>query len=166
MTQEVAQLGSWESTPGDPFIYLSRAAQAIFSNDYVDNKITREKFYERVVSEDVDKITKAMKAAIDSASGVQVDFRVNRDDGQQRVLFLNLEPQMEDGVLIKMVGVFQDITDRREAEDHIHRLSHYDGVTGLENRSYFIDRLAQKIRYADERKKGIALSEPEIATRN
>ena len=157
MTQEVAQLGSWESTPGDPFIYLSRAAQAIFSNDYVDNKITREKFYERVVSEDVDKITKAMKAAIDSASGVQVDFRVNRDDGQQRVLFLNLEPQMEDGVLIKMVGVFQDITDRREAEDHIHRLSHYDGVTGLENRSYFIDRLAQKIRYADERKKGIAV---------
>jgi diguanylate cyclase (GGDEF)-like protein/PAS domain S-box-containing protein len=37
--------------------------------------------------------------------------------------------------------VFRDITDRKQAEDEIHRLAFFDQLTGLGNRRYLIDRI-------------------------
>jgi diguanylate cyclase (GGDEF)-like protein/PAS domain S-box-containing protein len=37
--------------------------------------------------------------------------------------------------------VFRDISDRKRAEDEIHRLAFFDQLTGLGNRRYLIDRL-------------------------
>jgi diguanylate cyclase (GGDEF)-like protein/PAS domain S-box-containing protein len=39
--------------------------------------------------------------------------------------------------------VFRDITDRKQAEDKIHRLAFFDQLTGLGNRRYLIDRITE-----------------------
>ncbi len=39
------------------------------------------------------------------------------------------------------VGIFSDITDRKQAEEEIHRLAFYDALTGLPNRRLLLDRM-------------------------
>jgi diguanylate cyclase (GGDEF)-like protein/PAS domain S-box-containing protein len=41
-----------------------------------------------------------------------------------------------------------DITERKQTEDQMLRMAHYDGLTGLPNRTLFYDRLAQDIKKA------------------
>jgi diguanylate cyclase (GGDEF)-like protein len=42
--------------------------------------------------------------------------------------------------ITQYVGIFSDITARKQAEDEIHNLAFYDALTGLPNRRLFIDR--------------------------
>ncbi|HJW23844.1 MAG TPA: PAS domain S-box protein [Rhodocyclaceae bacterium] len=44
------------------------------------------------------------------------------------------------------VGVFTDITQKKETEQHLERLAHYDALTSLPNRGLFRDRLEQAVR--------------------
>ncbi|OAN44068.1 histidine kinase [Paramagnetospirillum marisnigri] len=55
------------------------------------------------------------------------------------------------------VAVFTDITHRKEDEERIWRQANYDPLTGLPNRSLFLDRLSQAVRQAKRESKGFAL---------
>ncbi|QKE39794.2 MAG: EAL domain-containing protein [Ferrovum myxofaciens] len=48
-----------------------------------------------------------------------------------------------DGQVTNYVGVFSDITLRKEADEKIHQLAFYDPLTGLPNRRLLHDRLQQ-----------------------
>ena len=41
------------------------------------------------------------------------------------------------------VGIFSDITERKEGEERMRYLAHYDALTGLPNRTLLLDRLQQ-----------------------
>lgn len=49
------------------------------------------------------------------------------------------------GNILGMVHVFRDITERKQAEEHIHQLAFYDPLTQLPNRRLLLDRLAQGV---------------------
>ncbi len=43
------------------------------------------------------------------------------------------------------VGIFSDITERKQAEERVRHLAHYDALTDLPNRTLFHDRLQQAL---------------------
>ncbi len=57
-----------------------------------------------------------------------------------------------EGETTHYIGIFSDVTERKEAEARIHHLAHHDALTGLPNRLLLQDRLGQAIREA--RRKG------------
>ncbi|MHB1591039.1 MAG: bifunctional diguanylate cyclase/phosphodiesterase, partial [Sulfuricella sp.] len=57
-----------------------------------------------------------------------------------------------DGQLTNYVGVFSDITLRKETEEKIHQLAFYDPLTKLPNRSLLRDRLQQTLTYSTRHK--------------
>jgi diguanylate cyclase (GGDEF)-like protein/PAS domain S-box-containing protein len=53
--------------------------------------------------------------------------------------------------------LFRDISRRRADEENLHRLAHYDNLTGLPNRAFFFDRLEHAIGRARRDERGLAL---------
>jgi diguanylate cyclase (GGDEF)-like protein/PAS domain S-box-containing protein len=66
-------------------------------------------------------------------------------------LTINVVRDAQGGVS-HFVGVFTDMTERRRAEQEMHRLAYYDALTGLPNRTLFADRL--HLAMATARKEG------------
>lgn len=48
-----------------------------------------------------------------------------------------------DGTALRAVGIAQDITERKAAEEHINTLAYYDPLTGLPNRRLLRDCMKQ-----------------------
>ena len=63
----------------------------------------------------------------------------------------------ETGKLTHYVGMFTDITERKQAEQRIAHLAHHDPLTGLANRTSFESRLEQAIADARRYERQIAL---------
>jgi diguanylate cyclase (GGDEF)-like protein/PAS domain S-box-containing protein len=56
-----------------------------------------------------------------------------------------------------LVAVARDITERKEAEQRLLKLAHFDTLTGLPNRSQFYDSLTHSLRQAGEHKWSLAV---------
>jgi diguanylate cyclase (GGDEF)-like protein/PAS domain S-box-containing protein len=56
-----------------------------------------------------------------------------------------------------LVAVARDITERKEAEQRLLKLAHFDTLTGLPNRSQFYDSLVHSLRQAGEHKWSLAV---------
>jgi diguanylate cyclase (GGDEF)-like protein/PAS domain S-box-containing protein len=61
------------------------------------------------------------------------------------------------GQIAHHVAVFSDITHRKEDEERVWRQANFDALTGLPNRSLFIDRLTQAVRQSRREEKRFAL---------
>lgn len=62
-----------------------------------------------------------------------------------------------DGKLYGTTIVFRDIAARKAVEENVQRLAYYDMLTGLPNRSLFIDRLEQELIKTQRRRQRMAL---------
>ncbi|HCY63968.1 MAG TPA: hypothetical protein DHV59_14290 [Oxalobacteraceae bacterium] len=49
------------------------------------------------------------------------------------------------GKTIGVLGMYEDITERKHLEQKLEQMAHYDSLTGLPNRAYFYDQLKQAI---------------------
>jgi diguanylate cyclase (GGDEF)-like protein/PAS domain S-box-containing protein len=56
----------------------------------------------------------------------------------------------EAGAPIRMIGGMKDVTDRARLEENLRRLAFYDPLTGLPNRTSFLDRLREALRSGAE----------------
>jgi diguanylate cyclase (GGDEF)-like protein/PAS domain S-box-containing protein len=63
----------------------------------------------------------------------------------------------QDGKVIGVASLVDDITERKMSEDMIWKQANFDSLTGLPNRNMFHDRLAQEILKADRDKRPLAL---------
>jgi diguanylate cyclase (GGDEF)-like protein/PAS domain S-box-containing protein len=81
-----------------------------------------------------------------------------RKNGELYIEWLSLSMVNDaHGAASHYVGMFSDITVRKQAEDQVRRLAHYDVLTGLPNRSLLLDRLDQLIEISrrDTHKVGV-----------
>ena len=58
---------------------------------------------------------------------------------------------------IHYVGIFSDITERKQAEERVRHLAHYDALTDLPNRTLFHDRLQQSLIQAQRNHEQVAV---------
>ncbi|GBC60278.1 hypothetical protein DENIS_1229 [Desulfonema ishimotonii] len=56
----------------------------------------------------------------------------------------------ESGQITRLVGIFSDLSSKKQAEDALYRLTNYDSLTNLANRSLFRERLKRALPAADE----------------
>lgn len=63
----------------------------------------------------------------------------------------------EDGSIYRRIAIFSDITKVKEVDDIVWRHSNYDALTGLPNRSLFLDHLQRVCKKTEDTNRRVAL---------
>jgi diguanylate cyclase (GGDEF)-like protein/PAS domain S-box-containing protein len=86
------------------------------------------------------------------------DETQSRPDGSLLWLRTNKLPLWDrEGKVIGVIGTYEDITERKVAEERVQYLAYYDALTGLPNRTLLQDRLTKALASARRRKDKVAL---------
>ena len=130
-----AQMGTWNWLIGRE-VSWSPETKRIFGLSEADCEITPQLFFERLHSDDREKVKQAMTRAIQEDTQYEVEFRIVRPDGQLRwVMAKGHTVAAEAGQSARMLGINMDITQRKaaeiEAEEHRQQLSHLTRVAML-----------------------------------
>jgi diguanylate cyclase (GGDEF)-like protein/PAS domain S-box-containing protein len=91
----------------------------------------------------------AMWKAIATTGQWQGEIWNRRKSGEVFVEWLSIATVRDgQGKVSHMLGIFADITSRKEDEEQVWRQANYDALTGLPNRALFLDRLTQAVKAA------------------
>jgi len=64
--------------------------------------------------------------------------------------------QNEQNAIVQIIHIQRDITERKKAEDKIRFLAYYDSLTGLPNRTFYIELLSRALIHAERYKRKMA----------
>lgn len=122
--QEVGQIGSWISGLGDDHsLYWSKETHRIFGVLESEFDGSVEMFFSLVHPDDVASVKDSVSAAIEHGTPYTADHRVLRRDGTLLWVHERAEVVRDRyGKPIQLIGVVQDITERKKAEESL-RLS-------------------------------------------
>lgn len=103
-------------------------------------------FLKTVHPEDRGKVEQAADLAFQGKASYHVDFRIVRPSGEIRWLETQGQSYRDgSGKVVRMIGITQDITERKQAEALIQRMAYYDTLTTLPNRNALRERLRNAI---------------------
>jgi predicted signal transduction protein with EAL and GGDEF domain/DNA-binding response OmpR family regulator len=147
--QDLARMGSFDWVRGDKLgqIWLSPEALRVLGRNPNDRLELRSLL--RMVGPAQRRGLMRMLAEVVSHNAVlATDVSVTLIDGRQRIIHVEAEAEFEHSHGLGYTGVFQDVTDRRVAEDRIRHLANFDALTGLPNRRQLIWRTERALEYA------------------
>lgn len=102
-------------------------------------------------------VEQRIEQAISSGEAQHFEIMANGGTPDEAWLRHMIEPVMENGQVVQLLGVVQDISAIRRADATIQQQASYDTVTGLPNRNLFSDRLQQALQLADRDQRQLAI---------
>jgi diguanylate cyclase (GGDEF)-like protein/PAS domain S-box-containing protein len=109
-------------------------------------------FFDLVHADDRERMRKAFCRLVASGEAARMQYRVLLPTSGER--FLESEASLvhdTSGKVAQVVMVSRDITERKEMEAYVWRLSYHDPLTELPNRALLEDRMKQVTAYEDRR---------------
>ena len=148
--RRIAKLGDWEWDSKAGCSRCSPEVREIFGLSADTHALTLRTFFRLVHPDDLKRVSKVLGDARSSRANYSLEYRVLRPDGSERIVCQETEVSRGPGSKGRQAaGTIQDITQRRLAEEELHRLIYYDGLTGLPNRSLLMERLRQALAGAE-----------------
>ena len=150
--QDLARMGSFDwrrPERGDAGgLLMSAEALRVFGFGPHD-MVTLRSLLRMVPQDDRRAFLRLLHEALRHASVLVTDVPLVLLDGRQRIIHVEAEPEFNDhGQGAGYVGIVQDVTDRRHAEDRIKQLANFDALTGLPNRRQLIWRAERALEQA------------------
>jgi diguanylate cyclase (GGDEF)-like protein/PAS domain S-box-containing protein len=134
-------------------LYINPAAEKIYGRPLSAFFNNPKLWFEAIHEEDRLKVETTYHNVLEKGC-CEIDYRIVRPDGEIRWLSDRSQVICDDrGLPIRIDGISEDITERKRTEQQLVRDALYDVLTGLPNRSLFMNRLEnalQKLkRHAD-----------------
>jgi diguanylate cyclase (GGDEF)-like protein/PAS domain S-box-containing protein len=146
--QELGRIGTWVwNAKTDSHDSSSCEAFRIFGLTREDTPLKTTDLFKRIHPEDRAAIMQArMRALSDPSARYDVQFRIFHPNGNLRHLRSMAEVRFDErGRPLDMIGLVQDITEQKQAEENIRRLAYYDDITGLPNRNLFRQTIGERL---------------------
>ena len=147
--QDLARMGSFEWRRGEGLgqLWLSPEALRVFGKN-ADDRVALRELLRMVGSAQRRGLIRMLSEVVAHNAVLATDVSVSLFDSRQRVVHVEAEAEFEHGHAVGYTGVFQDVTDRRVAEDRIRHLANFDTLTGLPNRRQLIWRTERALEHA------------------
>jgi diguanylate cyclase (GGDEF)-like protein/PAS domain S-box-containing protein len=135
--------GIWDWDLARGTVFLSPRWKRMLGLDEDELAATAASWKALVAPEDVETFHSALQAA---AAGGEQHFELEhrmlrRDGGLLWVLTRGVLVRDDEGRVVRVVGSMTDISARKRAEESLIYDAFHDGLTGLANRSLYLDRL-------------------------
>lgn len=115
--EALAQAGSFEWNLTDNGFACSDQLYRIFGLPADTADVSAETFLARIHPDDQSQVRKIIEQAVAQVAPFELETRIVRPDGTIRILTNRSETQAgPDGQAVRLIGVSQDITERRQAE--------------------------------------------------
>jgi diguanylate cyclase (GGDEF)-like protein len=156
--QRQTRMGSWEWTAGDEAMIWSEGIYRLFDMQQRPGASTYEAFLHAAHPHDRGALEKAMREALSESRPLSLEHRIALPSGTEHIVHQQGEVlRGEDGSPDRISGTMHDITERRQAEDHIRHLAFYDSLTALPNRRMLADHLKRLLNRTKDTDEKIAL---------
>ena len=121
-------------------LYNSPAYEKVMG--YSPKELAATASLEQVHPQDRELVIEAAKQARLTGVGKRLEYRMRHKSGSWRVLESTANPIRDrKGQVTHLVIVNRDITERKRMEQQLEHNSMHDALTGLPNRTLFLDRL-------------------------
>ncbi len=145
----------WEA---QRMVYVSPAYERIFGRSAALLLGDYNEWLNCIYPDDMEYAEQSLRAVLEVGSVEQREYRIIRDDGEVRWLsdkcFISPAQAMDGKTLI--VGIAEDITEKKELQGELQRLATSDVLTGASNRRHFFTRAEELLEAA--RLEGSALA--------
>lgn len=122
-TNAIAKIGGWEIDLLTMKTFMTKQTYHIYGIDPSKPPPSIEAAIKFYAFEARPIIKAAVKAAIEHGTSYELELPFITAKGQHIWIHTKGEPVIEDGKITKLTGTFQDITERKQAEDKIAQLS-------------------------------------------
>ena len=140
--QRLGRIGHWDLELGSDAMTVSDEVCRIIGSAGAQRPRTGKALFEYVHPEDRQATVTWTLEALRGGATTGNEHRIVHPDGTVRHVYVQAEVAVDDdGKPVRLEGVIQDITDRKDAEERIRYLAMYDGLTGLPNRRLCAEQL-------------------------
>jgi PAS domain S-box-containing protein len=122
-SQQIANMGSWE-------LNLLTNEYIWSENNYLlvglvpfEKEITNDTFYQLLHPDDLSYLNESIQYVLENKSPVSINMRIVLPNGQIRWFQNNIVPVLHGDDLIALRGINIDITERKQKDDQINKLS-------------------------------------------
>ena len=160
LAARAADDGIWDWDLRTDRLYLSPQWHAILGAPEEASDVAPSAWFDLVAPDDVLRLRTEITAHLEARTPrLECEFRMRHRDGSWRwVMAGGLATRDAEGTPIRMAGSLSDMTDRHVARLRLEHEALHDTLTGLPNRTLFIDRVEQTLqRAAREASAGCAL---------
>ena len=140
--QRIANLGYWEWDLSSGAFKCSDEMYRIIGIEEGSSLTSFGAFMAKVHPEDRAGVERVVEEALEGETVDPIEYRLIRSDDRTLRVRQEIETvRSEEATPQRLTAVVQDVTRQRKAEEQIHYLAYYDGLTGLPNRRSFNERL-------------------------
>lgn len=158
-TQEVAKIGNWKIDLGNNQCTISSEAMALLGlSEGAQEDLTTAEMLDIIIGSNKQDVYVSVADSIRARESFVINFQRDADGDTGQYIYMRGEVLLNDnGNPRFLLGVVQDSSKMKRAEDEIRYLAYYDNLTGLANRTLFLDRLKKIIDYSERNGRSFAL---------
>jgi len=140
--ERLGKLGSWELDLPSGVLRWSEEVYRIFELDPARFAPSYENFLSVIHPDDRDGVNHAYQRSLQDQQPYHIEHRLLFADGRVKWVREHCTSTFDlSGKPLRSIGMVQDITEHKEAEEEILALALHDQLTGLPNRRCFLERL-------------------------
>ena len=144
--QRMARLGHWQWDLASDLMHCSEGLSEMVGLGDGEHEVAHADFLALIDDADRPRVAAALRGTVEERKAHSIEYAVARPDGSRLVIVQEGSAVVGDtGSVERVVGIAQDITERRTAEDRIRSLANFDAVTGLPNRTFLLEILTQTL---------------------